>query len=96
MLGIIRLAANFPQVRLHGLFATGLILLSREVLLVRGDLVQIALTSLHSSCHSGEASTSIQLIGRQRSGTFVDVGLADVQAGAVRALRSSGTVGAGP
>ena len=49
MLGVIRLAANFPQVSLHGFLATGLILLRREVLLVRGDLVQIALTSLQAA-----------------------------------------------
>ncbi len=48
----------------------GLILLSREVDLVCGDLVQIALTSLHSSRHSGEACASIQLFGRQRSATL--------------------------
>ena len=70
---VVLISTDFPEVSLHGLFATGLILLCREVLLVRSDLVQIALTSLHSSCYSGEACACIQLVGRQRGGTFVTV-----------------------
>ena len=73
MLGIIRLAADFPEVSLHGLLTTRLILLSREVDLILSDRVQIALTSLHSSCHGAEACASIQLVGRQRGATFVTV-----------------------
>ena len=73
MLGIIRLAANFPQVSLHGFFAAGRVLLCREVDLILSDQVQIALTSLHSSRYSGEACAYIQLVGRQRGGTFVTV-----------------------
>ena len=93
MLGVVLLAAYFPQVRTHGLFTTGLILLSREVDLVFRDVHQIFLTSLHSSCYSGEACASIQLFGRQRTRTLVRSALTDVQAGAVRVLRCSGTVG---
>ncbi len=59
---VVRITAHFPQVSFHGLFATGRVLLRREVLLVRGDLVEIALTSLHSSRYSFEASASIQLV----------------------------------
>ena len=67
---VVRITAHFPEVSLHGLFATGLILLSSEVDLVLSDRVQIALTSLHSSSYSGEACASIQLFGRQRGGTL--------------------------
>ena len=70
---IIFSTTNFPQVRLHGFLATGLILLRREVDLVRSDLREIFLTSLHSSCYSGEACASIELCGRERSGTLVTV-----------------------
>ncbi len=68
---VVLISTDFPEVSLHGLFATGSVLLCREVLLVRGDLVEIALTSLHSSSHSGEACTSIQLVGRQRGRTLL-------------------------
>ena len=78
---VVLISADFPQVSLHGLFATGRLLLCSEVLLVRGDLVQIALTSLHSSCHSGEASACIQLIGRQRSATLYFVAQVETVAG---------------
>ena len=93
VLGVVLLAAYFPQVRTHGLFTIGLILLRREVDLVLRDLREIFLTSLHSSCYSGEACACIQLLGRQRTRTLVRSALTDVQAGAVRVLRCSGTVG---
>ena len=67
---VVRIATDFPQVRFHGLFATGSVLLSSEVDLVLRDVVQIALTSLHSSRYSGEACASIQLFARQRSATL--------------------------
>ena len=67
---VVRIATDFPQVRFHGLFATGSVLLSSEVDLVLRDVVQIALTSLHSSRYSGEACASIQLFGSQRSATL--------------------------
>ena len=92
VLGVVLLAANLPEVRAHGFLAIGLIFLSREVDLVLRDLREIFLTSLHSSRYSGEACASIQLCGRERSGTLVHISLADVQAGAVRVLGSCDTV----
>ena len=91
MLGIIRLAADFPEVSLHGLLTTRLILLSSEVDLVLSDRVQIALTSLHSSRNSGEASAYIQLFGRQRGGTLHFVAQVETVAGI--ALRCRYAVG---
>ena len=88
---VVLISTDFPEVSLHGLFATGRVLLSREVLLVRSDLVQIALTSLHSSCYSGEACASIQLFGRQRSATLYFVAQVETVAGI--ALRSRYAVG---
>ena len=88
---VVGLSTNVPEVRTHGLFATGRVLLRREVDLVRSDLVEIVLTSLHSSSHSGEASASIQLIGRQRGATLHFV--AQVEAVAGIALRCRYAVG---
>ena len=88
---VILLTTDFPEVSAHGFLATGLILLCREVLLVRSDLVEIALTSLHSSRYSGEASTCIQLIGRQRSATLYFVAQVETVAGI--ALRCRYAVG---
>ena len=88
---VVRIATDFPQVRFHGLFATGSVLLSSEVDLVLRDVVQIALTSLHSSRYSGEACASIQLFGSQRSATLYFVAQVETVAGI--ALRSRYAVG---
>ena len=59
---VIRLAAYLPQIRLHGLLATGKIFLSQEVLLVLRDLRQVTPTSLDHRCYGCETLASLQLI----------------------------------
>ena len=93
MLGVVLLAADLPKVRLHGFLTTGLILLRREVDLVRSDLREILLTSLHSSRYSGEACASIQLFGRQRSAAIVTVCFEGVDALTVGIRGCRGAVG---
>ena len=71
MLSIVLLAADVPEVRVHGLLAVRLILLRLEGDLILRDRHQVALTSLHSRTNCGEASASVELIGGHRSGTVV-------------------------
>ena len=42
-----QITANFPEIRSHGLFATGGVDLRCEVLLIRSDVLQIGLAGFH-------------------------------------------------
>ena len=91
MLRVILVAAHFPQIRLHGLFATGGVLLRLEVDLVLGDLHQVGLTSLDSRCHGAEACACIEFVGRERGAAFHF--LTQVHAVTIRVLGCCYTVG---
>ena len=62
--GVVLCAADFPQVRRHGLFAGGEVLLGDEVQLVLRDLVQILAAGSDHRAHLGEALAERQLFGR--------------------------------
>ena len=57
-----------PEVTLHGLLATGLVLLLEEGFLVGSDLAQVVRTGVHRTGYGCEALTSGQLIGVRSSG----------------------------
>ena len=62
VLRIILLAADLPQVRAHGLLATGKIFLRQECILVGRDLRQVSPTSLNHRSYGCETLASLQLI----------------------------------
>ena len=92
MLCIILLAAYFPQVRAHGLFAAGGVLLRQEVILVGRDLREVALTSLDHRCYGCETLACLQLIAGRLGRAVVGVGLADIDSRTLVALGRRGTV----
>ena len=69
VLCVVRSTAYSPEVRTHGLFATGGVLLREEILLVLRDLGQIVRALLNGCLHSGEASADSKLFVGQRSRT---------------------------
>ena len=90
---IIQRTANFPQVGVHGFLTKGAVLLSQEVLLVFGDVLQITLTGFHQQANRCEARTSVELVGARLGAANVGVLLAHIQTAAVRVLRCCYTVG---
>ena len=81
---VILLAANVPEVGLHGLFATGGVLLCEERGLVLGDLHQVFLTLLHHRCHRAEAVADVDLLRGKRRGASDGTQAADVEVLTVR------------
>ena len=69
-----------PEVRGHGLQAARLVLLSQEGRFVRIDLAQIFLTRSDRLRYLSEAGTSPQFVCGRRSGAFVGIRFADVEA----------------
>ena len=67
MLGVVRCAADEPEVRFHGLFAVRRVLLREERCLVGRRVLEAVLTSSYCSCDSGEAYADTHLLGRYRS-----------------------------
>ena len=67
---IVLLAADFPEVRSHGLLAGGGVLLGDEVQLVLRDLVQILAAGTNHGTHLGEPLTDGQLFRTRLRGTF--------------------------
>ena len=67
---IILISADFPEVRLHRALASGSVFLLLERDLVLGDLHQVGLTGLDGRRDSGEACTSVELVGRERGAAF--------------------------
>ena len=90
VLCVVGVAAYFPEVRLEGRLAAGLILLRLEGLLVGADVHQVGLASLNGCRYGSEASASQHLVLR-RSGTTGD-GLQVAQENAV-ALGTRGRSG---
>ena len=80
MLRIPRVAADLPQVGLHGLLAVRLVLLREEGCLVGRDVHQVLRASENSRCHCLEARTDLQFTSRQRRATLVAVGVKRVHA----------------
>ena len=89
---VVLLSADHPEVRLHGLAATGRVFLGCEVQLVLGDLGWVLLTSFDHTGNRLEAVASRYLVHRQRGRTVVSVCLLDVDARAVGVLGRSGAV----
>ena len=82
MLCIISCCANRPEVRLHGLLTSRLILLGEEVSLVGGHVHEVDCTLLDSACYSCETGASLCLISANRRGAVVLTN--HVDAGAIR------------
>ena len=91
MLRIILIATNLPQVSLHGLFASGSVLLRCESDLVVGNLREIRLAGLDSRCHGAEACACIEFVGRERGAAFHF--LTQEKTVTIRVLRGCYTVG---
>ena len=95
--GIVGFAADLPEVGLHGLLTSRLILLREEVSLVGSHLHEVDCACFDIACYSCEACASLRLISSNRRGAVV---LANhVDAGAIRvggrryAVRSQEGVG---
>ena len=95
MLGIVRIAANLPEVSFHGGFTTCGVALCEESLLVLVDLHEVRFTSVDGACYSRETCLSGNFISGVRSRALVSVCLADVQTCALGVLCGSRTVRAG-
>ena len=87
LLLVVLLAADVPEVGLHGLLAVGEVLLGEEGGLVLGDLGQVFLTLDDHLSDRLEAETDSALVVRERSGTVVAVFACDIDTNAVRVLR---------
>ena len=70
MRGVPSVATNFPVVRLEGLFATGLILLSLERSNVVVVVHQVTLTLLDSRCYRCKTRASPEFVRCRRSRTL--------------------------
>ena len=80
MLGIVGIAADFPEVSLEGCFAVRSVLLCDERSLVGSDVHQVSLTSRYRCAYCGETRTSVGLLGGQRRGAVIRISVLDVQA----------------
>ena len=89
---IVRVAAYFPQIGLHGLFATGGVLLFEEGCAVGCDLREVFDTLVDGCLNLGEASTRCEAALRHADVLTVGVGLADVETRAVGVLGGCGAV----
>ena len=92
MLGVIRIAADLPEVGAHRLLAVSGVPLCEEGLLVGSDVHQVCFTCLDSGCYCGEAGTSVKLFRCRQGGTFVAVCIKRVDALTVGVLRCCRTV----
>ena len=93
MLGVIRLTADLPEVRVEGFLTSCRVLLCCESLLVGTDRGEVNRAICDGCFHCCEAGTSRDLLGGQSTGTLVGFTLTDVQTRAVRILGRCGTVG---
>ena len=84
MLGIVGIAADFPEVGLQGLFATGSVFLCDEGSLVGRDVHQVGLACRNGCTDCGEAGTSIQFLGGRQGAAFYFA--PDIDAVTVRVL----------
>ena len=89
--GVVFVAAHFPEVGIHGLFAKSRVLLLDERLLVSRHLRQIRAAGLDRCPYSCEACASCELVCAQRGGTFGF--LAEEEAVTIRTLRRCYSVG---
>ena len=83
VLGVILLAADVPEVRFHGLFATGGVLLLEEGCAVGCDLREVFDALVDSCLYLGEARARCEAALRLADVLTVGVGLADVETRAV-------------
>ena len=91
MLSVVLVAADEPVVGLHGLLATGEVLLSDEGLLVASDLGEILAALVHHLRYGREAHTCEEFV-LGRAGTAFGF-LAQVQAVTIRVLSCRYAVG---
>ena len=70
MLGIVRFAADLPEVGIEGLLASSEILLCRESLLVGSNRGEVTSTIVDCCAYDCETSTCIDLIGAHIGRTF--------------------------
>ena len=89
---VVGLSADHPQIRFHGLFAIGGVLLCEESRLVLGDVREVFLTLEDHRCDCTEAVADVDFFGRHRSAAFVAVRIERVQTLAVRVSRCCRTV----
>ena len=92
VLRIVRVAAYFPQIGLHGLFATGGVLLLEEGCAVGCDLREVFDTLVDSCLYLAEARTRCEAALRLADVHTVGVGLADVETRAVGVFGGCGAV----
>ena len=92
VLGVVRVAAYFPEVSFHGLFATGGVLLLEEGLAILSDLREVFDALVDSCLYLGEASARCEAALRLADVYTVGVSLADVETRAVGVLGSCGAV----